>query len=470
MPLDHYGGVPVMLAQFATGQSAQPFKTVKNYEDFLQRLEKVHAWNQQAMRNIRQGIAHDVVLPKALIERAIETLQPLTKGAPEDHPYYLPIKNFPSEFSSAQRQRLTQQYRSAIAKRLQPTLVQLVAFLRTTYLPHGRDTAGISALPNGVAWYANSVRFHTTTTLSPDAIHTLGLAEVARIQNEIAKAQAHYQFAGTATQFLQEHPRQPEFRPFKTDQDVLAAFDLLNRKIQAELPKLFSRSPKAALEIRAEPEVTKATASAHYESPTPDGKRPGVFFAVIMDPKDYATTEMTSLFLHEGQPGHHFHIAGQQELPLPNFRKYDWITAYGEGWALYAETLGHEMGLYKDQDALLGQLTLELHRAVRLVTDTGLHAKGWTREQTMQYMMDVEGLSPLEARRSTERYMADPGQALAYKIGALKIRELRDRAQAKLGSGFSYAGFHEQVLSDGALPPRLLEQKIDAWIARETKP
>jgi uncharacterized protein (DUF885 family) len=188
-----------------------------------------------------------------------------------------------------------------------------------------------------------------------------------------------------------------------------------------------------------------------------------------MRPDEYTTTEMTSLFLHEGQPGHHFHLAGQQELSLPNFRKYAWITAYGEGWALYAETLGHEMGLYKDPNALLGHLILELRRAVRLVTDTGLHSKGWSREQTMQYMMDMEGISALEARRATERYMADPGQALAYKIGALKIRELRDRAQEALGAKFSLAEFHDQVLSDGALPLPLLERKIDLWIRQAGK-
>lgn len=469
MPIDQYGGVPVTLAQFATGQSVQPLKTVKNYEDFLKRLERVPAWNWQAQQNIRQGMDHGVVLPKALIERALETLQPLTVGRPDIHPYFLPIKNFPASFTPAQRQRLSKQYRTAIAKRIQPSLVRFVNFVKTDYLPQGRDTAGIDGLPNGKAWYAHSVRFHTTTDMTPEAIHSLGLSEVDRIRTEIAKIQTHYNVDGSLTQFLQSHSQLPQYRPFKTDQDVLEAYEVLNRKVQKELPKLFSQSPKAPLKILPEPEVTKATASAHYEAPTPNGSRPGVFFAVIMDPKEYATTEMTSLFLHEGQPGHHFHLAGQQELPLPNFRKYDWISAYGEGWALYAETLGHEMGLYQDSDALLGHLTMELHRAVRLVTDTGLHAKGWTRERTMQYMMDMQGIPELEARRATERYMADPGQALAYKIGALKIRELRDRAQTALGSKFSYAAFHEQVLSDGALPLVLLEQKIDRWIDRTAK-
>ncbi len=344
--------------------------------------------------------------------------------------------------------------------------MNLVRFLKTEYLPRGRDTAGIGALPNGKAWYAHSVRFHTSTELTPEAIHDLGVSEVARIRSEIAKIQAAYHVEGSITAFLQSHSKLAEVNPFKTDQDVLDAYEALNRKVQAELPKLFSSFPKAPLKILPEPEVSKATASAHYEPPDAGGTRPGVFYAVIMDPKDYQTTEMTALFLHEGQPGHHFHVATQQEMALPRFRKYDWITAYGEGWALYAETLGEEMGLYENPDSRLGLLTMELHRAVRLVTDTGLHAKGWSREKTMQYMMDMQGLPELDARRATERYMAAPGQALAYKIGALKIRELRDRAQKALGTKFSYPAFHEQVLGDGSLPLVLLEQKIDRWIAK----
>jgi uncharacterized protein (DUF885 family) len=469
LPLDQYGSLPVTLAQFATGQSAQPLKTVKNYEDFLKRLERLPAWNSQAIYNIRQGMKNGVILPKPLIERALETLQPLTVADPEAHPYFLPIKTFPKTFTWAQRQRLEAMYRSAIAKRIQPSLKGFVEFINTDYLPHGRATDGFDALPNGKAWYARSVRFHTTTDQTPEAIHSLGLSEVSRVRGEIAKIQSGYGVDGSIAQFLERHQTLVEFRPFKKEQEVLDAYAELNRKVQSELPKLFKKSPKAALAILPEPELTKATASAHYDSPAPDGSRPGVFFAVIMRPDEYTTTEMTSLFLHEGQPGHHFHLAGQQELSLPNFRKYAWITAYGEGWALYAETLGHEMGLYKDPNALLGHLILELRRAVRLVTDTGLHSKGWSREQTMQYMMDMEGISALEARRATERYMADPGQALAYKIGALKIRELRDRAQEALGAKFSLAEFHDQVLSDGALPLPLLERKIDLWIRQAGK-
>lgn len=467
MPINQYGGLPVQLAEFAGGQSAQPLLTVKNYQDFLKRLEQLPAWNAQAIANMRSGVARGVVLPRPLIERSLETLQPLTNSQVEQHPYYRPILNMPASFSAAQRKQLSSAYRTAIAQRLQPSITALAAYIRSDYLPSGRSSAGLSALPNGQAWYAHSVRLHTTSTLTPEAIHALGLAEVARIRSEMEKLKAQAGFDGPLTEFLTRQTLSKETRPFNTEPDVLAAYEVINRRVQAELPRLFKRVPKAALEIRAEPELTRATASAHYAGPTPDGKRPGVFYAVIMDPLQYADTEMVSLFLHEGQPGHHFHIALQQELPLPRFRKYDWITAYGEGWALYAETLGHQMGLYQDPNAHLGHLSADLLRAVRLVTDTGLHALGWSREQSIRYMMDTEGVTEQEARRATERYMADPGQALGYKIGALKIRQLRDQAQARLGERFSYADFHEQILSDGALPLDLLEAKMTRWLATQ---
>jgi uncharacterized protein (DUF885 family) len=281
------------------------------------------------------------------------------------------------------------------------------------------------------------------------------------------KIRVGYKFDGSTTAFLKWHDSQAEFRPFKSEREVLDAYGALNKKIAEKLPALFGRMPKAPLDIRPEPELTRATASDHYSQPAADGSRPGVFYAVIEDPAKYSTTGMTTLFLHEGQPGHHFHIALQQELALPKFRKHGWITAFGEGWALYAETLGREMGLYEDPNALLGHLKDELLRAVRLVTDTGLHSKGWTREQTMQYMMDNEGVVEAEARRATERYMAWPGQALAYKVGALKIQELRERAAQKLGAKFSLKGFHDQVLSDGVLPLSVLEAKIDGWIKEQ---
>ena len=465
LPIDQYGGLPVSLAQFGTGQDIQPLKTVKNYENYLKRLNKLPVWIDQAITNMREGIKRGVVQPTPLIVSGLPAIKALTEADVEKSVFYLAIKSMPSTFSKAEQARLTAAYTQSIKSRLLPAAIKLYAFLEQEYLPKTRASAGVSAIPDGAAWYKYLVRFHTTTGMTPEEIHALGLKEVARIRGEMAKIQAGYKFEGSLTDFLKWHDNEAQFRPFKTDQDVLDAYGVLNKTIAAKLPQLFGRAPKAPLEIRAEPELTRATASDHYSGPAADGSRPGVFYTVIEDPAKYRNTGMTTLFLHEGQPGHHYHTALQQELPLPKFRKFGWITAYGEGWALYAETLGREMGLYDDPNQYLGHLKDELLRAVRLVTDTGLHSKNWTREQTMQYMMDNEGVIESEARRATERYMAWPGQALAYKIGALKIQALRARAAEKLGAKFSLSNYHDLVLSDGVLPLSVLEAKVDAWIA-----
>ncbi len=468
LPVDQYGGLVVSVAQFGSGQSIQPLKTVENYRSYLKRLERLPKWVDQAIVNMRAGIERGVVQPRVLIERALPSLEALTIKDLDKSTFNLAIRNMPASFSATDREKLAAEYREAIEARLIPAVSRLVEFLNKEYLPKCRTTSGIDSVPNGKAWYEFLVRNYTTTKMKPDEIHALGLKEVARIHREMEKVKAAYKFKGTLAEFFKWHEALPENRPFKTEREVLDAYAALNKKIIAKLPDLFGRSPKAPLEIRAEPELTRATASDHYSSPATDGSRPGVFYAVIEDAAKYANTGMATLYIHEGQPGHHYHIALQQELPLPKFRQHGWITAYGEGWALYAETLGREMGLYEDPNSYLGHLSDELLRAVRLVTDTGLHTKGWTREKTIQYMMDAQGYSESESRRATERYMAWPGQALAYKIGSLKIQELRERAKMKLGAKFSLKDYHDQVLSDGALPLTQLEAKIDSWIAAQT--
>ncbi|MBI3715639.1 MAG: DUF885 domain-containing protein [Betaproteobacteria bacterium] len=469
MPINQYGGVPVYVAQFGSGKQIQPLKTVKNYENFLKRLEKLPEWVDQAIANMRLGMQRGIVMPKILIERSLPAIKALTEKDASKSVFNLAITVMPADFSAEDRTRLTEAYRNSIVTKLQPAMQRLYDFLEKDYLPKGRASSGIDALPFGKDYYAYAVRHYTTTSMTPAQIHELGLREVARIRAEMQKIQAHYQFKGTLTEFLKWADGDPQFKPFKAEKEVLDAYAELNKKILAKLPDLFGRAPKAPLEIRPEPELTRATASDHYSRPAVDGSRPGVFYAVIEDAAKYSNTGMTTLFLHEGQPGHHYHIAIQQELPLPSFRKHGWFTAYGEGWALYAETLGHEMGLYTDPNAYLGHLNDELLRAVRLVTDTGLHSKGWTREQTIQYMMDTQGYSESESRRATERYMAWPGQALAYKIGALKIQELRSRAKDKLGDKFSLKAYHDLVLADGAVPLTILEAKVDHWIAAQAK-
>lgn len=467
LPIDQYGGLPVSVAQFGSGQNIQPLKTVANYWNYLKRLDKLPAWADQAIVNMRAGVERGVVQPKVLIERALPSLQALTEKDLGKSTFNLAIRNMPAAFSAADREKLAAAYRESIESRLVPAMSRLVDFLEKQYLPKCRTSSGIDALPNGKAWYEFMVRYYTTTKLKPDEIHAIGLKEVARIRGEMEKVKTAYKFKGTLSEFFIWHEALPENHPFKTEQEVLDAYAGLNKKILAKLPDLFGRAPKAPLEIRAEPELTRATASDHYSPPPADGSRPGVFYAVIEDATKYSNTGMATLFLHEGQPGHHYHIALQQELPLPKFRQHGGTTAYTEGWALYAETLGREMGLYEDPNAYLGHLSDELLRAVRLVTDTGLHTKGWTREKTIQYMMDTQGYSESESRRATERYMAWPAQALAYKIGSLKIQELRERAKAKLGARFSLKDYHDLVLSDGALPLHLLDAKVDSWIAAQ---
>jgi uncharacterized protein (DUF885 family) len=466
LPIHHMESVPVALANLASGQSAQPLRTVKDYDAYLRRISMLPAWIDQAMANMQQGMRMNIVQPKALMASALPQLRSIAAGPAEKSAYYAPVRQMPAGFSAADRTRLTAAYRASINDKILPSLQKLVAFIERDYLPACRETSGLGALPDGADWYRNWVRSHTTLPLSPDDIHEMGLKEVARIHAEMAKAGAQLGYNGDPGGLAAWMDEQPRFRPFRTDKEVLDGYRALNDRIKTRLPELFSLRPKARLEIRPEPELTRATASDHYDPPSSDGTRPGTFWTVITDPAQYEAPGMTSLFLHEGQPGHHFQMALQQELPLPAFRRFGGNNAFIEGWALYAETLGHELGLYGDPAAYAGHLRAELHRAVRLVTDTGLHAKGWSREQTMDYMRKTQGLTEAAARRSTERYMAVPGQALSYKIGSMKIAELRRRAADALGDRFLLAAFHDVVLEDAALPMPLLESKIDRWIAQ----
>ena len=465
LPLQQMDSVPVMLAILGSGQAGQPLSTVAHYEAYLRRIGQLPAWAEQAIANMHEGMRRGIVPPRAVVDATLTLLRKM--GEPlADNPFYAPIRNLPASFAPADRQRLTQAYRDAVEKRVAPAVRRLVAFVERDYRPASRTSAGWSALPNGAAWYRQWVRDQTTTELSPEEIHTIGLKEVARIQRELARLAPQLGHDGDPRGLLAWVRTNPKFLPFRSDVQILAAYGAIDTKVQAHLPQLFGRKPKAPLEIRPEPELTRATASDHYMPPAEDGARPGIFWAVINDPAAYDTTTMTALFLHEGQPGHHFQMALQQELALPQFRKRAWINAFGEGWALYAETLGAEMGLYQDPAAYVGQLRLEIMRAARLVVDTGLHAKGWSRDQAIAYWIQQVGHTEAQARNQIDRYLAWPAQALGYKLGALKIQELRERARCKLGDKFSLAEFHDTVLGEGALPLSLLEVRIDRWIER----
>jgi uncharacterized protein (DUF885 family) len=465
LPLNQMDALPVTLANYSSGQQAQSLATVKDYQAYLSRLSQLGPWIDQAIANMREGMKRGVVQPKAIMEAALPQFKQLVADKAEDSIYYTPVKNFPAGFSDADRKTLATAYRTTIDKTLNPALKRLADFIEHDYLPACRTSTGWSALPQGMDWYLARVASQTTTDLQPEQIHQIGLREVARIQSEFARIGPKMGYDGPPAGLPVWVSQQAKYKPFKTEGEIIDVFRNLNTQLQARLPALFSLRPKTPLDLRLEPELSRATASDHYTPPAVDGSRPGVFWSVVNDPKQYGSTGMVTLFLHEGQPGHHFHIALMQELGLPNFRKFGGNNAFTEGWALYAETLGKEMGLFDKPEDYFGHLNDEMLRAVRLVVDTGMHAKGWTREQSIQYMRETLGYTEADARNATERYMAWPAQALGYKIGALKIQELRARAEKALGPKFSLPKFHEIVLGEGTLPLALLEKKVDRWIA-----
>ncbi|HEY0062697.1 MAG TPA: DUF885 domain-containing protein [Telluria sp.] len=468
LPLNHFDHVPGTLANYASGTGSQPLATVRQQRDYISRLNQLPAWIDQAIANMREGVRQGIVQPKPIIEAMLPQFKQLQSKSAEESIYYSPAKNFPATFSDADKKALTVAYRAAATK-LMPALDRLAVYLEKEYLPAGRTNTGWSALPNGAAWYQAQVNDRTTLSLTPEQIHETGLREVARIQQQWAILGPKLGYTGPAKELPQWVTAQAKFKSFKTEKEVLDAYLAIDAKVKTKLPAMFTLLPKAQIELQLEPELTRETASDHYTPPAADGSHPGVFWAVVNDPKDYSRTGMVTLFLHEGQPGHHLHAALLKELDLPDFRKFNTenpnSAAYTEGWALYSETLGTEMGLYEDPEAYFGHLNAELMRAVRLVVDTGIHAKGWTREQAISYMADALGWSEARAKNQIERYMVWPAQALAYKTGSLKILALRERARTALGDKFSLPKFHEVVIGDGTLPLSILEARVDQWIA-----
>lgn len=467
LPLQQMDAIPLLLAIYSSGQSDQSLASVADYQAYLRRISRLPDWSTQAIANMREGLKYGIVPPKPVMAATLKQLRTLASESLPDNPFYAPVRNMPASFAEADRKRLTQAYEQAVSQRIAPAMRRLASFVETDYLPHCRDTAGWSALPNGTAWYQQWVRDQTTTDQSPDQIHTLGLQEVARLQAEAAALAPQLGYDGDPRQLLTWVRTSERFRPFRSEAQILETYRAINTRVQARLPALFGRAPKAALDIQPEPALTRATASDHYGLPAPDGSRPGIFWAVINNPADYDSTVMAALFLHEGQPGHHFQMALQQEMALPAFRKRTWINAFGEGWGLYAETLGAEIGLYDEPAARAGSLRLEMLRAARLVVDTGLHAKGWSREQAIAYWMENVGSTEAQSANQIDRYMAWPAQALGYKLGALKIQQLRRQAQERLGPKFNLAAFHDAVLGQGPLPLSVLELQIQRWIERQ---
>ena len=468
VPLNQFYSMPNGFAQLGSGDGQQPFKTVKDYEDFLKRVDGFVAWTDQAISNMREGVAKGYTLPRVLAERVLPQLEAHVVARPEDSLYWGPVRRLPADFPAADRERLEAAYRAAIESKIVPSYRRLHDFMRDEYLPQCRTSVGLDALPDGKAWYEYNVRSITTTDYTPAQIHEIGKREVARIHGEMQGVMQKVGFKGSLDEFFVFLNNDPQFFWPSREALVQGYVDIKNR-VDPQLPKLFEILPKADYEVRAvEPFREKSAAGGSYQAASEDGSRPGIFYANAYDLKARPKWAMEALSLHEGNPGHHFQITLQREQKaLPKFRRFGGYTAYSEGWGLYAESLGPDLGMYVDPYQYFGRLEGELFRAIRLVVDTGLHSKGWTREQVLEYIDANSATS--EARRvaETELYIAIPGQALAYKIGQLKISELRARAERELGDRFDVRKFHTAILADGALPLDVLEARIDRWIASQ---
>ncbi|SHF94175.1 Uncharacterized conserved protein, DUF885 familyt [Flavobacterium fluvii] len=465
LPITQFDGTHLTMGQFAGGTSAQPFKTEKDYANFLKRLDIYSVWIDSAVVYMKKGMAKGIVLPKELTEKLIPQFEGMPTPKIEDNLFYSSIKLMPATFSDETKKDLTAKYTAIINDKLIPQYQKMTDFLKKEYLPASRTTSGFGSFPFGKDLYAIYVKQWTTTEMTPDEIHNLGLKEVTRLNAEMEKVKNQVGFKGTLKEFFDDVRNKPELKPFKTPEEVIANFYKIYAKVKPNVDKLFSLQPKTKFEVRRTEAFREKSAAAQYSQGAADGSRPGIFYVPIPDITDYNIYRDEDLFLHEAIPGHHFQISLQQEnARLPDFRKFNWFGAYGEGWALYTESLGKELGMYQDPYQYFGMLSSEMHRAIRLVVDTGIHSKGWTREQAIQYSLDNEAMNKAGIISEIERYMARPGQALSYKIGQLKIKELRKNAETKMGAKFDIKKFHEKVLESGVMPLALLEKKIDKWI------
>ncbi|MCP9236165.1 DUF885 family protein [Lewinella sp. JB7] len=465
LPLDQFDSPHLMIGQLASGESAQPFGTVEDYENWLLRVEDFAVMMDTARANLERGAAMGYTLPRPLAEKMLPQLEGLAAEPVEDHLFYGPVRNLPDSIPGAERERLTTEYKRMIGQRIIPLFTDLTTYVRNEYLPLTRETSGIDAIPNGPAYYKYLIKLYTTTDLTAEEIHELGLSEVARLRGEMERVKAEVGFDGDLQEFFDHVRSRRELMPFHDPQQVIDNFNSIYDRMKPQLAQLFNKVPKTPFEVRRTEAFREASASAEYNPGSLDGTRPGIFYVPIPEVAAYNTFSDEDLFLHEAIPGHHYQISLQQENEdLPAFRRNLWYSAYGEGWALYCESLGEELGLYEDPYQYFGMLSAEMHRAIRLVVDTGIHSKGWSRERAIQYSLDNEAESEASIVSEIERYMAIPGQALSYKVGQLKIRELRARAEEEMGNDFDVRAFHDLVLEGGCLPLAVLERKVDSWI------
>ena len=465
-PLNHFYGLHTFYPTFASGQGGAPFNTVQDYENNLKRHKDFVIYIDRAIGRFKEGQAAGVVETKMTVRNMIEQLDSQLKMKPEDSPYFGPAKNFPEAIGTVDRERLTQSLRAAITDEIYPALARLRDYLKNDYLGSARNGFGLMYMKGGDHLYRYQIQSTTTLPMTPDEIHDIGLKEVARIKTEMDKIRQEVGFKGSLHQFFEHLRTAKQFQP-KSREALTQAYYTIGKEVDAKTPQYFSVVPKSKLEIRPyEPFREKFQAGGSYEQGTPDGSRPGTFYFNAYDLPARSLWGVNTLYLHEGAPGHHFQISlAQENEALPSFMRFGGNTAFVEGWALYAETLGYEMGVFKDPYQRFGTLNDEMLRAMRLVVDTGIHSKGWTRNQGIKYMLDNSGLGRTDVTAEVERYIAIPSQATAYKVGSLTIQRLRDKAKAELGDKFDIREFHAQVLNTGALPLQILEQKIDRWIA-----
>lgn len=467
-PINQMGDFRLSFSQLGGGTGDHPFKTVNDYRDFLMRINQFGSIADTAISNMRKGIAAGRVQPRVVMEKVIPQLKAMIVDTISKSLFYNPVKNLPADFSADDKAQLTAAYTTAIQQQLIPAYTRLLTFIQHEYMPRTRQTVARSAVPNGKDEYAFLVRARTTTNLTPDEVFAIGEKEVKRIRGEMEKVKQQVGFKGNLKAFFEYVFVDKKFFPFQKDEDVVVAFNQVYERMKPHLSSQFNMVPKTPFEIRPVEKYRAATAAAHYMQGTPDGSRPGVFYFPVLDASKYPYWRMEDLFLHEAIPGHHYQISLQMENPaVPGFQKVGNYGAYVEGWGLYAESLGPMLGQYKDPYQKLGQLYGEIHRAIRLVVDAGMHHKGWTREQAIQYSLDNEPTTEARAIQEVERYIAWPGQALSYKIGELKITEMRRKAEKTLGKRFDVRAFHDEVLKDGAMPLQIFEAKMNSWIQKK---
>ncbi|MEP2023627.1 MAG: DUF885 domain-containing protein [Reichenbachiella sp.] len=465
LPINQIFSFHLYFTTFADVGGAQPFDTAEDYDNWYKRVKAFIPWLETAQVNMKEGMAQGVVLPKSIIKKVIGQMDQFTNPDIENHVFYAAVRNMSDSISEEDRMRIESDFQSLIGEELIPAYLSLDTFLNEEYFQAGTETAGIGALPNGSETYQYLVKYHTSTNMTPDEIFELGKSEVARIRTEMEKVKAELGFEGDLNAFFDHVRTSKEQMPYTEPQQVIDNFNAIHERMKENLSKLFDLTPKSPFEVRRTQAFREASASAEYNAGSKDGSRPGIFYVPIPDVTKYNKYADEALFLHEAIPGHHYQLSLQQENEsLPGFMHTEGMGVYVEGWALYTESLGKELGLYTDPYQYFGMLSAEMHRAIRLVVDAGMHAKGWSREQAIQYSLENEAESEASIISEIERYMVGPGQALSYKIGQLKIRELRTRAELALGDQFDIKAFHNQVLGSGSLPLVVLEAKIDRWI------